>query len=349
MNRINSKLPRRLTATLAWSLLAAVLATPSPALSQTYDGIYLPTTIPLGAEAKAAVDAYHARHIRKGRAEAMRKWGKVPATMERPGDRERDRRSSRRPGGAARSGHRQQAALRAKHRTPNFLVSATDETFARQVAHAAESYRRQLADLWLGRQLAAWSEPCPIAVHDGPNLGAGGATSFFFVEGQVLGWNMTIQGTRERILDSVLPHEVTHTIFATHFRRPLPRWADEGACTTVEHASERNKHRRMLVEFLRTGRGIAFHSMFAMSEYPPDVMPLYAQGHSLATYLIDRGGRQAFVRFLADGLAGDWPAAVRRHYRFNNLAALQNAWLDWVRAGSPIKSQQQLVLQPGGT
>ena len=40
--------------------------------------------------------------------------------------------------------------------------------------------------------------------------------------------------TARRILDSVLPHEITHTIFATHFGQPLPRWADEGACTTVD-------------------------------------------------------------------------------------------------------------------
>ena len=55
---------------------------------------------------------------------------------------------------------------------------------------------------------------------------------------EVFGWDMKIQGSEERVLDSVLPHEVTHTIFASHFRQPLPRWADEGACTTVEHVSE---------------------------------------------------------------------------------------------------------------
>ena len=67
---------------------------------------------------------------------------------------------------------------------------------------------------------------------------------------------MKIQGSRERILDSVLPHEITHTIFATHFGRPLPRWADEGACTTVEHASEKAKQDKLLIQFLLTDRGI---------------------------------------------------------------------------------------------
>ncbi|MFM9024730.1 MAG: hypothetical protein ACKON7_05235, partial [Planctomycetaceae bacterium] len=50
----------------------------------------------------------------------------------------------------------------------------------------------------------------------------------------------------------------THTSVARHVRRPVPRWADEGACTTVEHPVERARQHRMLIEFLTTGRGIAF-------------------------------------------------------------------------------------------
>ncbi len=80
-------------------------------------------------------------------------------------------------------------------------------------------------------------------------------------------------GSRERVLDSVLPHEVNHTIFATYFRRPLPRWADEGACTTVEHFSERQKQQTLLIKFLKTERGIPFSSMFVMKEYPATCCP----------------------------------------------------------------------------
>ena len=82
----------------------------------------------------------------------------------------------------------------------------------------------------------------------------------------------------------------------------MPRWADEGGATSVEHVSEKNKHRQMLSQFLRTGRGIAFNQMFAMTDYPPDIMPLYAQGYSLAEFLIETGGRRKYVEFLDDGL-----------------------------------------------
>lgn len=228
------------------------------------------------------------------------------------------------------------AADAAGYRTANFLVDAPTEPLARRIGDAAEQYRHTLAMEWLGVPLPRWSRPCPITAQVSPHLGAGGATSFVFDKGEVFNWTMTIQGSEERILDSVLPHEITHTIFATHFRRPLPRWADEGACTTVEHPVERARQHRMLIEFLTTGRGIAFPEMFAMKEYPADVLPLYSQGYSLARYLIERGGRPKYVRFVADGLAGEnWSAALAKHYGVPGVVQMQHVWLDWVKQGCP--------------
>ncbi|MBL9122006.1 MAG: hypothetical protein JNG90_00105 [Planctomycetaceae bacterium] len=227
--------------------------------------------------------------------------------------------------------------LGASYRTPNFVVTAPTPEFAKQVGDEAERFRRELAVLWLGQALPKWAQPCPITLQVGPTLGAGGATSFVFDHGEVFNWQMSIQGSEERILDSVLPHEVTHTIFASYFRQPLPRWADEGACTTVEHESERAKQRQMLISFLKEDRGIAFSRMFAMKEYPPDVMPLYAQGFSLCRFLIDQRDRRTFIRFLSEGLQTNaWNAALQNHYGFNDIAQLQGTWLEWVKAGSPL-------------
>ena len=245
----------------------------------------------------------------------------------------------------------------ASWRTENFIVSAPTKSFAREVADAAERYRRELAIDWLGHELPRWNDPCPVRVKVGPRLGAGGMTSFVFETfehhygrpvnrgdglfqakpvGQPKRWEMSIQGTRERILDSVLPHEITHTIFATHFGRPLPRWADEGACTTVEHASEKAKQRDMLHEFLTTERGIAFNRMFSMTEYPADILPLYSQGFSLARFLIAQGGRKKFVNYIGAGLdSNNWTSATQEFYGFSSISDLQVTWLDWVRNGSP--------------
>ncbi len=234
-------------------------------------------------------------------------------------------------------------SMGAGFRTQNFIVEAPTKELAEEIGRAAETYRHDLAMDWLGQTMPNWSQPCPITAQVGETLGAGGATSFLFDHGEVFGWKMNIQGSHARILDSVLPHEVTHTIFATHFRRPLPRWADEGACTTVEDISERSKQQTMLIQFLKSGRGIAFSQMFVMKEYPHDVLPLYAQGYSLARYLLDQGGKHKFLEYVGEGMQTDnWPVTTKKFYGFDNLGDLQNSWLQWVKQGSP-------KLVPAGT
>lgn len=232
----------------------------------------------------------------------------------------------------------------ASYPTPNFVIHCGDAQLAKEIGDSAERYRKELAQLWLGKTLPDWSRPCPVTVHVGPTLGAGGATTFVFDRGEVYGWEMNIQGSRERLLDSVLPHEITHMILASHFRQPLPRWADEGAATTVEHISEREKHRRMLLDFLRTQRGIPFRRMFAMEEYPRDIMPLYAQGYTLAEFLIQQGGHQRFVSFLDDGLKDNqWEESLAKWYNYQDLSQLQTTWVAWVAQGYPQATPPTLV------
>ena len=227
-------------------------------------------------------------------------------------------------------------SMGARYETPNFIIETKNPAQAKQYGDAAEHLRRALAVEWLGEEMPRWGDRCPITVTVGSRLGAGGATTFVFDHGEVFGWRMSIQGSHERVLDSVLPHEITHMILASYFRKPLPRWADEGASTSVEHHSERNRHRKMLLEFLQSQRGIPFNAMFAMKEYPSDIMPLYAQGFSLSEYLIQQGGKHKFLAFLKDGLGGEqWADAVQHHYGHGNLGTLQNAWLGWVAQGFP--------------
>ncbi|TWT48759.1 hypothetical protein [Botrimarina hoheduenensis] len=228
------------------------------------------------------------------------------------------------------------AIARGVYRTANFEVRAATPALARELAEAAEDWREKLAIEWLGKPLPAWTEPCKVNADVHPRLGAGGWTTFVFDQGEVFGWDMHVQGSHERVIDSVLPHEITHTVFASYFRQPLPRWADEGACTTVEHRSEIGKQEALLVNFLKTGKGIRFSEMFAMREYPEDVLPLYAQGLSLTQFLIERRGRQEFLAFLSDGLRdGDWRRAIAGRYGHASLYELQEQWLAWVKADRP--------------
>lgn len=246
----------------------------------------------------------------------------------------------------------------------NFVVYAEDASFARRIADEAERFRSELSMDWLGYEIKPWKERCPITVEIG--MHAGGETSFAFMmppnggRGYPTGWQMKIFGSPERLLDAVLPHEITHTIFATHFGRPLPRWADEGACTTVEHVSERSKNHNMLINFLggTPSRGIPFNRMFTMKNYPHDILPLYAQGYSLAKFLIQQKGRRHFLDYLSTGMSAEqpgmelaaWDGATDRHYGYKDLSELQLAWMDWVRSGAAGENTAPTTLaaKPGG-
>ncbi|MCY3004970.1 MAG: hypothetical protein NTV29_03220 [Planctomycetota bacterium] len=221
--------------------------------------------------------------------------------------------------------------------TQHFRVTSQDPEFAKQVATMAEAYRNHLAMHWLGHELTQWHEKVPLMVNTSPNLPASGETKYTLVGGTIRSIQMVVSGTKERILDSVLPHEMTHTVLATHFAasgKPVPRWADEGACTTVEHLSERSKHDVMLVKFLTESRGIPFSHLFAMREYPPDMMPLYAQGYSLCAFLIAQSGPRRFVEFLERGMPSEnWVQAVEEVYGYPKLGSLQTAWNAWVYDG----------------
>lgn len=239
-------------------------------------------------------------------------------------------------------------ACAAVYKTKNFVVHTADPDLAREFARAAEYQRRKQAIDWLGAPLPDWAKPCQVKVKVGNNLAPGGATTFVFSNGEVYDWDMNIQGTPERIIDSVIPHEVTHMIFACRFRQPVPRWADEGAATSVEHISERTKYRNMLLNFLHTNRGIAFRTMVNAKDYPPDAMPFYAQSYTAAEYLISLGGRKRYIAFVEMGIkTNDWSAALRHYYGYENLAKFQDVWLTWVDAQFPAvdnKFMQEDVL-----
>jgi hypothetical protein len=223
-------------------------------------------------------------------------------------------------------------ASAARVQSRNFVVNARSQEIAQQCAEYAERYRREKALEWLGYELPAWPTPCTVDVKLTMG-GAGGATSFDFDSGVVRQQHMSVEGPLHRILDSVLPHEVTHTIFAARFRRPLPRWADEGGCVLSEDREERARHDLMVRQICRSGRLIPLRRLFVLTEYPRDVMALYAEGFSVANYLVGMKGKRTFLDFVATGQTGGWDAAIQQYYGLNGIEALQERWIDWLIQG----------------
>jgi hypothetical protein len=217
-------------------------------------------------------------------------------------------------------------------RTENFLVEAPTPEIASKVAQEAERYRREQARLWLDHDLPPWRQPCKIKVTI-TTTGSGGATTFMFDNGRLLEQEMALEGTLENILTGVLPHEVTHTIWAWHFRKPVPRWADEGAAILAENEPEQQRHVQACRRILRTsGRALSLRRVLDTKSYPSDPMPFYVEAHSLTRFLVDLKGHSVLVAFVEAGLADGWDKAVRTVYGYADVDDLERAWLEATRS-----------------
>ncbi len=224
-----------------------------------------------------------------------------------------------------------------RYTTENFVVEAPTKELAKTFGEYAEKYRVEKAMDWLGYEMPRWSQRCPLRVRVTLSE-TGGATTFTFGAGsdgrsQVLSRKMEIFGETKKLLNSVLPHEVTHTVLAHHFGQPVPRWADEGGSVLSENEDERYEHDIRCREILNQGRGIPLRALFAMKQYPKDMIVVYAQGYSMSQYLIEMGGRKKFLQFVGVGMQSDnrnWEEAVKL-YGFKSTDDLQEAWIENLR------------------
>jgi len=231
------------------------------------------------------------------------------------------------------------ATRAAEFTTENFVVHAPTKELAKTFGEYAEKYREEKAQEWLGKTMPKWSHRCPLQVKITPGR-TGGATTFTFSDrqGGVMSQEMEIFGDVPQLLNSVLPHEVTHTVLAYHFGQAVPRWADEGGSVLSENDKERYEHDIKCREFLNQGRGISLKHLFPMRDYPRDMIVLYAQGYSVSQYLIDLGGnglkgRQKFLQFVEAGMQGNgknWEKDARV-YGFDSIDDLQEKWIDNLR------------------
>ena len=250
-------------------------------------------------------------------------------------------------------------ASAATYDTANFSTEAPTAELAKKFGDMAEFYRKEKALEWTGREMPQWPRRCPLQVQITQGS-AGGATTFTFGQSDgksvVTSIRMEIRGDAKQLLNSVLPHEVTHTVLANHFGRPVPRWADEGGSVLSENDEERFNHDVRCRELLNAGRGIRLRVLFRMTEYPRDMIVLYAQGFSVSQYLVKKGGdgkegRGKLLQFLGMGMQGNtnesWNAAASKVYGYDTVDALEEAWLTALKA-PPARVVARDNTPPGG-
>jgi hypothetical protein len=236
-------------------------------------------------------------------------------------------------------------SMGAEFRTPNFTVISANQQVCELVGKWAEHYRKEKAIQWLGREMPQWPDPCPLRVNvsmEGPS----GETEFTFGPGRVNSQRMTIRGPLDRLIHSVLPHEITHTVFAHHFKTPVPRWADEGGSVLSEDDVERDRHDKVVRSILNKGQQIPTRTLLGLKEYPPQVMCLYAQGFSMCDYLVKRSNKQHFLNFVGHGMQYGWDHACKSYYSHNSVEELEQAWLTNLRESKKQPAEQMLAANP---
>lgn len=245
------------------------------------------------------------------------------------------------PESAPRPRPRMNANPNVGHRSANFAIYAPTPDLARQVAVRAEQCRRVLAIEWLGRELPTWARPCRVQVKVTRGE-SGGETNFSFGRKGVVDQDMKVEGRIDRIMDSALPHEVTHTILAHVYGGPLPRWADEGASLGSEDRLERDRYDQIARRLLLEDRALPLSRLFVVEAYPRNIFDFYGQGFSVSTFLIEMGGKPRFLRFLRDGEHHGWDRAAETHYQLPNVRELDRAWRAWIKTRDRVLARREL-------
>lgn len=242
-----------------------------------------------------------------------------------------------------------QPARGAEFVTDNFRVEADSAATARHVGLRAEELRTALSEEWLGTSLEDWPDRCRVVVNTGSER-LKGDTTYLISRGEVTRWRMELHGPLGRVLETLLPHEVVHTILASHFRRAIPRWADEGAALMAEDASERQRLWKLEEGRLLAGNLPPLEEVLAASEYPRErdrLRTFYVRGASLTEFLLF-AGKGRFLAFVGTGIDHDWDTAVRMHYGFADVASLEAAWTEWMQNNRPVVPLEAAQLLAAG-
>ena len=198
-----------------------------------------------------------------------------------------------------------------------------------EIRKTAEEWRSRIAVFWTGEDFPVWSAPCRITAKATGSTG-GGATSFSFHEGEVFGWDMSVEGTREAIIESALPHEVAHTILACITRRRLTRWVDEGLATLWEAKGTQVDHFEYAYHY-RNSPGQVFR-WFDAAEYPKDtslVPVFYATSYTLIEWLLTKHDKETVLQFVKDTRKPS--QKFSSHFGISPQQAEQQ-WLQWLVA-----------------
>ncbi len=68
-------------------------------------------------------------------------------------------------------------------------------------------------------------------------------------------------------------------------------------------------------------------------------MVLYAEGFSVANFLVSSSNRQTFLAFVAQGMQQGWDMAAQTYYHYRSVEELEQAWLNYLRTNRSTPGQ----------
>jgi tetratricopeptide (TPR) repeat protein len=145
-------------------------------------------------------------------------------------------------------------------------------------------------------------------------------------------------GDGERMLDTVLPHELTHVIHREYAREdtPLPLWLLEGLACANEFTGKDQRF-GLARSALATGKFIPLSHLTAFRSYPRGeaVALFYAESLALVEFILDRFGHEGLAQ-LHKKLRGteDFDKLVKRAFKIEP-DAFEREWLEYVRTAKP--------------
>jgi hypothetical protein len=216
--------------------------------------------------------------------------------------------------------------------SPDQGSRAEEQQFAKRVLENAEAYRQEIAQEWLGEQLANGEGESVIYVKFSPEIDRG-RTWAVDCPGREF-HNVYLHTTAENATGSTLRHEITHTVLATAFPHPqrLPIWVEEGIASRYDDEGRKDAREQQRMAWVRAGRLPKLQMLLELSNLGAFDDEAYTTSTSLVAYLLTRGDAPAVLRFARDGQAFGWDAALASHYGIGSVAELQAGWEQWLAA-----------------
>ena len=218
----------------------------------------------------------------------------------------------------------------------NFTVLAPNTRLADTVVDRAEMFRSRIGAVWLGTPPPATRTPTTIYVEVDPDRSFA-RTLIDPVGERHMVW---LVGSETAVTKYLLAHEIAHVVLAEKFGDAMPVWANEGIASRYDNDRRKAIRDEELRGFVRIEIWPHLDELFKRPVRQPWQ---YAAAVSVTDFLVDRGGRERFLHFVADSRGAGWNKALRKHYRIASIAELQDQWQQSVRNSLRKLSTPNLV------